>query len=120
MFNSAKKTDLLEIANKFEIQGIKTYMRKQDVKNIIIRYFVEEEIFDETALSLVVNKDTESSEFKLRQMELQYQLEEKKLELEREKEEKRLSIEREREREREKKERKELEKKKEIDNLRFN
>ena len=88
LFNSARKTDLLEIATKFEIQGIKTNMRKQEVKNILIRYFVDENIFDENDLSLMVTKDTESSEFKLRQMELQFQLEEKRLELEKEEKEK--------------------------------
>ena len=79
-------------------------MRKQDNKNILIRYFVEEDVFDETSLSLVVNKDTENSEIRLRQIERQFQLEEKRLEMEREKEEKRLELERERlEREKEEK-----------------
>ena len=75
--NIAKKTDLLDLARHYNLQNVKTFMRKQEIKNILIQYFVDEEIFDENALSLIVSED---SEIRLRQIELQYRLEEKRLE----------------------------------------
>ena len=34
-------------------------MRKQELKHILIRYFVDEEIFDENALYLMVSEESE-------------------------------------------------------------
>ena len=91
--NIAKKTDLLELAKHYKLSQVKTFMRKQEIKNILIQHFVDGEIFDENALSLIVSED---SEIRLRQIELQYRLEEKRLENEREDRE---LVEREREKE---------------------
>ena len=55
-------------------------MSNHKFKNNLIQFFVDEEIFDENALSLIISED---SEIRLRQIELQYQLEEKRLERER-------------------------------------
>ena len=76
-----KKIDLLDLARHYNLLNVKASMRKQEIKNISIQYFVDEEIFDKNALSLTVSKD---SEIRLRQIELQYRLEEKRLERERE------------------------------------
>ena len=66
-FNIAKKTVLLELAKYYKLSQVKTFMRNQDIKNILIQYFVDEEFFDKKALSLIVSED---SEIRLRQIEL--------------------------------------------------
>ena len=73
-------------------------MRKSEIKNVLLRYFVDKEILEESALSFIT---VESSELEIRKLEIQSQLEFKKLERE-EKEREREEKEREREREREK------------------
>ena len=40
----AKKTDLLDLAKKYNLSEIKSYMRKQEIKNLLIHYFVDEDI----------------------------------------------------------------------------
>ena len=52
-------------------------MRKHEIKNILVQYFVDEEIFNENALSLIVDVQSVSSlkelelKFKIRQLEIQ-------------------------------------------------
>ena len=76
----AKKTDLLNLAKYFQLSQVKSSMRKQKIKNILIRYLVDEELFDEQALSMIVEDDYE---FRLKQLELEhrFKLEEKQLEM---------------------------------------
>ena len=45
LLNLAKKSDLLEIASHYSIPSVKTFMLKHEIKNIIIQFFVDEEIF---------------------------------------------------------------------------
>ena len=105
-------------------------MRKHKIKNILVQYFVDEEIFNENALSLIVDVQSVSSskelelKFKIRQLEIQErekerELEEREKEREREREreereEREKEREREREREREEREREEREKEREF------
>ena len=82
-------------------------MRKHEIKNISVQYFVDEEIFNENALSLIVDIQSVSSskelevKFQIRQLGIQEREEEREWK-EREKERERES---EREREREERER---------------
>ena len=99
LLNLGKKTDLLNLAKHYKLSEIKSSMRKHEIKNILVQYFVDEEIFNENALSLIVDVQSVSSS---KELELKFQLEIQ----EREKE-------REREREREREERKEREKERE-------
>ena len=52
-------------------------MRKHEIKNILVQYFVDEEIFNKNALSLIVDVQSVSSlkelelKFKIRQLEIQ-------------------------------------------------
>ena len=52
-------------------------MRKHEIKNILVQYFVDEEIFNENALSLIVDVQSVSSskelelKFQIRQLEIQ-------------------------------------------------
>ena len=108
LLNLGKKTDLLDLAKHYKLSEIKSSVRKHEIKNILVQYFVDEEIFNENALSLIVDIQSVSSskelelKFQIRQLELmerQKEREWKEREKEREREE------REKEREREERER---------------
>ena len=118
LLNLGKKTDLLNLAKHYKLSEIKSSMRKHEIKNILVQYFVDEEIFNENALSLIVDIQSVSSskelelKFQIRQLEIQEREKEKEREREREREE-REEREKEWEREREREERKEREKERE-------
>ena len=107
LLNLGKKTDLLNLAKHYKLSEIKSSMRKHEIKNILVQYFVDEEIFNENALSMIVDIQSVSSwkelelKFQIRQLEIQ--------EREKEREWKERGKEREREREREKREEREKE-----------
>ena len=114
LLNLGKKTDLLKRAKHYKLSEIKSSMRKHEIKNILVQYFVDEEIFNENALSLMVDVQSVSSskelelKFQIRQLEIQEREKEREREREREteeREEREKEREREREREREKRER---------------
>ena len=116
LLNLGKKTDLLNLAKHYKLSEIKSTMRKHEIKNILVQYFVDEEIFNENALSLIVDVQSVSSskelelKFQIRQLEIQDREKEREREREREEREER---EKEREREREEREREEREKERE-------
>ena len=111
--NLGKKTDLLNLAKHYKLSEIKSSMRKHQIKNILVQYFVDEEIFNENALSLIVDVQSVSSskelelKFQIRQLEIQER--EKGREREREREREKEKRERRKEKGREKKEKKERE-----------
>ena len=92
LLNLGKKTDLLNLAKHYKLSEIKSSMRKHEIKNILVQYFVDEEIFNENALSLIVDVQSVSSskelelKFQIRQLEIQER--EKEREWEREEREK--------------------------------
>ncbi len=101
LLNLGKKPDLLNLAKHYELKEVKSSLRKHEIKNILVQYFVDEDIFDEKALSLIVDVPSVSSSRDLELLKLQQR--EKELEIEREREErkfqeKQLEIEIERER----------------------
>ena len=61
LLNSGKKTDLLNLAKHYKLSEIKSSMRKHEIKNISVQYFVHEEIFNENALFLIVDVQSVSS-----------------------------------------------------------
>ena len=77
LLNLGKKTDLFNLATHYKLSEIKSSMRKHEIKNILVQYFVDEEIFNENALSLVVDVQSVSSskelevKFQIRQLEIQ-------------------------------------------------
>ena len=93
LLNSGKKTDLLNLAKDYKLSEIKTSMRKHEIKNILVQYFVDEEIFNENALSLIVDVQSVSSskelelKFQIRQLEIQEREKERERERETEREE---------------------------------
>ena len=61
LLNLGKKTDLLNLAKHYKLSEIKSSMRKHEIKNILVQYFVDEEIFNENALFLIVDVQSVSS-----------------------------------------------------------
>ena len=53
LLNLAKKTDLLNIADHHALISVKSSMLKHEIKNILIKFLVDEEILDPSALSSV-------------------------------------------------------------------
>jgi hypothetical protein len=86
-----QKTDLLDLAKKYNLSEIKSFMRKQEIKNLLICYFVDKDIFGEDALSHIVETH---SEIRLRELELQHKFELQKMQLEKERKERHLEKER--------------------------
>ena len=101
LLNLGKKTDLLNLAKHYKLSDIKSSMRKHEIKNILVQYFVDEEIFNENALSLIVDVQSVSS---LKELELKFQIRQLEIQ-EREKEREWEETEKEREREESEKER---------------
>ena len=118
LLNLGKKTDLLNLAKHYKLSEIKSSMRKHEIKNILEQYFVDEAIFNENALSLIVDVQSVSSskelelEFQIRQLEIQER--EKDRECEEREKGKRKGERRKRKGKREREEREEREKEREF------
>ena len=81
LFNLVKKTDLLNIADHYALTSVKPSMLKHEIKNILIKFLVDEEILDSSALSSILITQTD---LQLRELEVQRQIQLKKLRLEQE------------------------------------
>ena len=68
LLNLAKKTDLLRIADHYALTSVKPSMLKHEIKNSLIKFLVEEEILDPSALSSVLITQTD---LQLRELEIQ-------------------------------------------------
>ena len=81
LLNLAKKTDLLNIADHYTLTSVKLSMLKHEIKNILIKFLVDEEILDPSALSSILVTQTD---LQLRELEVQRQIQLEKLRLEQE------------------------------------
>ena len=81
LLDLAKKSDLLDIAEHDKLPNVKRSMLKHEIKNILIQFFVDEEIFDPSATSQILVTQTD---LQLRELEIKRQLEIEKLRLEHE------------------------------------
>ena len=102
-FLSAKKSELLKLAKLCNIE-VKSKLTKQEVRNILVQYLIDENFFSEDMQELIVEVPKSTDDSELRQFELEMrklEMEEntRKMQLEMELEVKRLEIE---EREKEK------------------
>ena len=63
LLNLGKKNDLLNLAKHYKLSEIKSSMRKHEIKhkNILVQYFVDEEIFNENTFSLIVDVQSVSN-----------------------------------------------------------
>ncbi|XP_069102169.1 uncharacterized protein [Argopecten irradians] len=104
------KKDLLLLGKHLGLT-IKTNLRKAEIRNVIIRYFVDNGKFDSSALDSI--EETVSSEIQIRQMELENEMKLRQMEIDKEKEMREREIEKElREKETERDQMLELEKQK--------
>ena len=81
LLNLAKMTDLLNIADHYALTSGKPSMLKHEIKNIFIKFLVDEEILDPSALSSILITQTD---LQLRELEVQRQIQLEKLRLEKE------------------------------------
>ena len=81
LLDLAKKSDLLDIADHYGLPNVKKTMLKHEIKNILIQFFVDEEIFDSSATSQILVTQTD---LQLRELEIKRQVEMEKLRLEQE------------------------------------
>ena len=81
LLNLAKKTDLLDIADHYELTSVKRSMLKHEIKNILIQFFVDEEIFYSSTLSHILVPQTD---LQMRELEIKKHTEIDKLRLEHE------------------------------------
>ena len=81
LLNLAKKTDLLNIADHYALTSVKPSMLKHEIKNILIKVFVDEEILDLSALSSVLITQTN---LQLLELKIQQRIQLEKLRLEQE------------------------------------
>ena len=81
LLDLAKKSDLLDIADHYGLPNIKKTMLEHEIKNILIQFFVDQEIFDSSATSRILVTPTD---LQLRELEIKRQVEMEKLRLEHE------------------------------------
>ena len=81
LLNLAKKTDLLCIADHYALTSVKPSILKHEIKNLLIKFLVDEEILDPSALSSILITQTD---LQLRELEIQRQIQLEKLKLEQE------------------------------------
>ena len=81
LLDLATKSDLLDIADHYGLPNVKKTMLKHEIKNILIHFFVDEEIFDSSATSQILVTQTD---LQLRELEIKRQVEMEKLRLEHE------------------------------------
>ena len=81
LLDLAKKSDLLDIVDHYGLPNVKKTMLKHEIKNILIQFFVDEEIFDSSATSQILVTQTD---LQLRELEVKRQVEMERLRLEHE------------------------------------
>ena len=81
LLNLAKKTDLLSIADHYALTSVKPSMLKHEIINLLIKFLVDEEILDPSALSSILITQTD---LQLRELDIQRQIQLEKLRLEQE------------------------------------
>ena len=81
LLNLAKKTDLLNIVDHYALTSVKPSMLKHEIKNILIKFLVDEKILDPYALSSILITHTD---LQMRELEIQRQIQLEKLRLEQE------------------------------------
>ena len=81
LLNLAEKTDLLNIAVHYALTSVESSMLKHEIQNILVKFLVDEEIIDSSALSSILITQTD---LQLRELEVQGQIQLENLRLEQE------------------------------------
>ena len=76
-----KTSDLLDIADHYGLPNVKKTMLKHEIKNSLIQFFVDEEIFDSSSTSQIL---VTQNDLQLGELEIKSQVEMEKLRLEHE------------------------------------
>ena len=76
-----KTSDLLDIADHYGLPDVQKTMLKHEIKNSLIQFFVDEEIFDSSSTSQILVTQTD---LQLGELEIKSQVEMEKLRLEHE------------------------------------
>ncbi len=78
VLTSLRKCDLLEVAEHYKIEAIRSSMLKSEIKRILVNFLVEEDILPETALEILETEKTDllkikqmEFDMKVRQMEME-------------------------------------------------
>jgi hypothetical protein len=67
ILRNLKKDDLFLLAKYLELP-VRHYQTKQEIKNIVVRFFIENALLDEKALEAVV--EVKSDAFRLKELEM--------------------------------------------------
>ena len=69
----AKKTDLLNFADQYALTSVKASMLKHEIKNILIKFLVDEEKLDPSAFSsiLITQTDLQLRELEIKRLQLE-------------------------------------------------
>ena len=81
LLDLAKTSELLDIAEHNGIPNVKKTMLKHEIKNVLMQFFVDEEIFGSSATSQILVTQTD---LQLRELEIKRQVEMERLRLEHE------------------------------------
>ena len=92
VFDGLKKPQLMSLAQYLELE-VKHAMRKQVIKNMLIDRLVEDDIWDESYLDNKIDMDdVTDNAIKLKQMEMQKEIEMEKLRMAKEKQEEEMKL----------------------------
>ena len=72
-FDKLRKSDLLKLSQHFEA-GAKSAMKKQEIKNIMIQMFVDENIFEESALEHLVEIKQDKDALEIKKLEMEKEM----------------------------------------------
>jgi hypothetical protein len=81
------KQDLLQLAKHYNLTDVKISLKKQRISNILVEYFIQQEIFDDTASALIQEEEEDSNNTKLAEIKYQFELQKLKMQKERERKE---------------------------------
>ncbi|CAI9717275.1 Hypothetical predicted protein [Octopus vulgaris] len=76
------KSELLLLAKHYYMDEVKSTMKKREIFKVVLEHLADEEIFEDSALSLLKTEKTE--EFELRKLELEFQKAIKEMEIQKE------------------------------------
>ena len=77
LLDLAKKSNLLDIVDHYGLPNVRKTMLKHEIENILIQFFVDEEIFDSSATFQILVTQTD---LQLRELEIRWQLKKMKFE----------------------------------------
>ena len=81
LLDLAEKSGLLDTADQYGLRNVQKTMLKHEIKNILIQFFLDEEIFDSSATCQILVTQTD---LQLRELDIKRHVEREKLRLQHE------------------------------------